>query len=118
MAQLLLAGLRSGDDAAVYRSRHALELAMSLYDSSGECLGVGGRRKLGPALKAVGLRAWPMALSMLRRLCVGPWACLALRPSKARQAPRTLPHSALLCPLPLHTLQWPILRCRPWHYAW
>lgn len=34
--QLLVAGLRTADDAGLYRRQHAFELAMSLHDSCGE----------------------------------------------------------------------------------
>ncbi len=33
--QLLLAGLRGGDDASLYRRKHAFEQAMALHDSDG-----------------------------------------------------------------------------------
>ena len=47
MLQLLLAGLRSAEDAALYRRKHVFELAMSLHDSYGGFAGwvgaAGGR---------------------------------------------------------------------------
>ena len=54
MLQLLLAGLRGGEDAGLYRRKHVFELAMALHDSSGE----GG--KGGP------WRAWPQRVTQGR----------------------------------------------------